>query len=276
MNLKNLGLRVLVGIFGIPVILTGIWLGKWYFVALVEIIVVLGQYEYYKLAEKKGAHPLTILGMILGFLIPPAFYFLQGEYILPLLFGSILIIIITELFRNKPNALLNLATTITGLIYPTALFSFLILIREASFWLNVPYQDGAKWMLAMLLSIWICDTAAFFIGSRFGKHKLFPRVSPNKSWEGAIAGFISALLTIIVVHRTFFPAASLTHLMIVGAIGGSFGQIGDLAESLLKRDAGVKDSSNILPGHGGFLDRFDTVFVVAPLVYFYMKFVIAG
>jgi len=275
LNLKNLGLRALVGIFGIPVILSAIWLGKWYFVALVEIIVVLGQCEYYKLAEKKGAQPLAPLGIILGFLIPPAFYISQGEYILPLLFGSILIIIMTELFRNQPNAILNLATSITGLIYPTVLFSFLIFIREASFWLNIPYQDGAKWMLAMLLSIWICDTAAFFIGSRFGKHKLFPRVSPNKTVEGAVAGFISALLTIVVVHQAFFPTASLTHLLIIGAIGGSFGQIGDLAESLLKRDAGIKDSSNILPGHGGFLDRFDTVFVVAPLVYFYMKFVIA-
>jgi phosphatidate cytidylyltransferase len=269
-----LGLRVLVGIWGIPVILFSIWYGKWVFVALVELIVVLGQYEYYKLAEKKGAQPLGVLGIILGFLIVPGFYFFQGEYILPLLFGSILIIIMTELFRNKPNALLNLATTITGLIYPTALFSFLIFIREASYWLNCPYQDGAKWLLAMLAGTWICDTAAFFIGSKFGRHKLFPRVSPNKTVEGAVAGFISALLTMIVVHQTFFNSASLVHLLVIGAIGSSFGQIGDLAESLLKRDAGIKDSSNILPGHGGFLDRFDTLFVTAPLVYLYMKFFI--
>lgn len=275
MNLKNLGLRVLVGIFGIPVILFSIWYGKWVFVALVEIIVVFGQYEYYKLAEKKGSQPLTFFGVILGFLIVPAFYISQGEFILPLLFGSILIIIITELFRNKPNALLNLSTTIAGLIYPTVLVSFLIFIREASCWMNTPYPDGARWLFAMLAATWICDTAAYFIGSRFGRHKLFPRVSPNKTIEGAVGGFIFALLTIFVVKETFFAHAPLGHLLVIGAIGGSFGQIGDLAESLLKRDAGVKDSSNFLPGHGGFLDRFDTLFVTAPIVYFYLKFVVA-
>lgn len=268
-------MRVLVAIFGIPLIFSTIWIGKWAFVALVAAIVLLAQYEFYLLGEKKGGRPLKIIGTIFGFLIVLSFYLFQGHLIPVILSIAVLLIMIVELFRNKPNALVNQAVCITGLIYPAALFSFLILIRESSVWLNRSYQYGAYWVLAILVTTWVCDTAAFFVGSQFGKHKLFPRVSPNKTIEGAVGGFLFALLTMFVINLLVMKNESLIHLLVVGAICGSFGQIGDLVESLLKRDAGVKDSSNFLPGHGGLLDRFDSIFFNAPLTYIYLKFIIA-
>ena len=112
------------------------------------------------------------------------------------------------------------------------------------------------------------------LGSKFGKHKLFPRVSPNKTVEGTAFGFFFALLTAYISQLTFLPEISLVDALVIGVICGSFGQASDLIESLFKRDAGVKDASNLIPGHGGVLDRFDSEILVAPVVYFYLRFVV--
>ena len=266
--------RILVSIIGIPLIFLLIWIGGWYFTALIALISVLALHEYYQLCEKKGARPLKILGVVLGALLVVSFKFTNSETILVLFSIFSLLIMAVGLFRNKGSAILDNAVTISGLLYPTVLFAFLILIRESGQWLNQPDGYGAKWLYAILLATWICDTAAYFIGSAIGKHKLFQRVSPNKTIEGAVAGLVFALITMWVVNITFFPEVQLQHLLIVGAICGSFGQLGDLVESKIKRDAAQKDSSNLLPGHGGLLDRFDTLFMTAPIIYFYLKFFI--
>jgi phosphatidate cytidylyltransferase len=122
--------------------------------------------------------------------------------------------------------------------------------------------------------IWICDTAAFHFGVALGKHKLFPRVSPNKSWEGSIFGFIFAIATAVAAKYIVLDYLSLPQSVVIGCIVGIFGQLGDLIESLLKRDAGVKDSSHIIPGHGGAFDRFDSLLLTAPLVYLYIDFIV--
>lgn len=271
MNYKNLGLRVLVGIFGVPVILGSIWIGKLGFVALVLIIVIISQLELYKLGIRKGTLPLKSIGIIGGIFLVLSFYYYPGEYTILVLLISSLLAFLIELFRNKPNPILNLNVTLGGLIYPAFVFSFSIFVREIHRWTDFPEETGRYLLLAILISTWICDTAAFFIGSKLGRKKLFPRVSPNKTIEGATGGFIFAILAMWGVHVTFFSSFPLVHLLVCGAICGSFGQIGDLMESLLKRDAGVKDSSNILPGHGGFLDRFDSIFITMPVTYIYFK-----
>jgi phosphatidate cytidylyltransferase len=125
-------------------------------------------------------------------------------------------------------------------------------------------------IIAIFASIWVCDSAAYFIGSAVGKHKLFPRVSPNKSWEGAIAGFIFAVITLIAAHTLLLDEISMVDAVIIGIIVGVFGQFGDLIESLVKRDAGVKDSSSIIPGHGGIFDRFDSILFSAPCIFLYI------
>lgn len=274
MKLKELGKRVLVASWGIPLILFSIWYGKLLLVAIVALVIGFGQYEYYQLSRKKGAQPLVWPGIIGGFLIVLSFYFLKESEIFAELLIFILVVLHIELFRNQPNPILNQAVTIGGLIYPTLFFPFLIAIRELPQIANLPYQVGAQWLFAIIATTWVCDTAAYFAGSALGRHKLFKRVSPNKTWEGSIFGFIFSLITMLAFHFFWLEEIAIHHLLVIGAVCGIFGQIGDLAESLLKRDAGEKDSSHILPGHGGFLDRFDSLFFSAPIAYFYLKYIV--
>ena len=136
------------------------------------------------------------------------------------------------------------------------------------------YAWGGWTVIAILASIWMCDTMAYFGGLSMGKHKLFPRVSPNKSWEGAVWGFFGAVGTMLLFRTYALPYLALHQAIVIGVIVGVFGQIGDLIESLLKRDAGVKDSSSLIPGHGGFFDRFDSLIYVSPILYLYIDFVV--
>jgi phosphatidate cytidylyltransferase len=137
------------------------------------------------------------------------------------------------------------------------------------------YHWGAMTVIAVFASVWACDSAAFFVGRKFGKHKLFERVSPNKTWEGAVAGFVGAVATFLIARALALPYLSVSGALICGCMIGVLGQFGDMVESLLKRDAGVKDSSSIIPGHGGVLDRFDGLIFVSPMMYLYLDFVVS-
>jgi phosphatidate cytidylyltransferase len=217
--------------------------------------------------------PLKIVGLIGTVLITISFYQLGLEKSWLIILVVFYVVLLIELFRNKASATLNISSTTWGIFYPSVFFSFYILIRELPKSLQLDYSLGAKWIIFMLVTIWICDTAAYFIGSAIGRHKLYQRVSPHKTVEGAIAGFIFAIITAYVLHVIYIKTLSLMHCLIIGAIIGVMSQIGDLVESLFKRDAGVKDSSGILPGHGGFLDRFDAPLFMAPLMYLYLRFI---
>ena len=218
--------------------------------------------------------PIKIFGLIGTILITFSFYLYGTEKLWLIALFVFYLTIIFELFRNKESATLNIAATTWGLFYPTFFFSFHILIRELPKSVDLSYTAGGSWILIMLVCIWICDTAAYFVGSTLGKHKLFERVSPNKTMEGAIAGLVSSIITAWIFHITLVKTIPLIHCLVIGLIVGIMSQIGDLVESLFKRDAGVKDSSSILPGHGGFLDRFDAPLFVAPLFYVYLRFVV--
>jgi phosphatidate cytidylyltransferase len=124
----------------------------------------------------------------------------------------------------------------------------------------------------LFISVWLCDTAAFFFGTKFGKKKILPNISPKKSWVGSISGFIFSMLTFFIAYKLDFlgQTYSLADCIIFGFISGIFGQLGDFGESLLKRDVGVKDSGDILRGHGGILDRFDSLLFSSPLIYIYL------
>lgn len=178
--------------------------------------------------------------------------------------------LIIELFRNYGSAILNISTTLLGIFYFGLFGSTLVGIRE--FYPNIDglYNNGGYLIISIFASIWICDSAAFFGGTALGKHKLFPRVSPKKSWEGAVFGFVFAILAMILAKYLVLDFLLLKDSIAIGFITGTFGQIGDLAESLLKRDAGVKDSSGLIPGHGGIFDRFDSLLFSAPLIYLYL------
>jgi len=161
-----------------------------------------------------------------------------------------------------------------GLIYVPFLFSFLVLIRELPKVVHTDYRVGGLWMIFILFCVWLSDTLAYFIGSALGKHKLCPGISPGKSLEGFFAGLAGSVLAAILSYRIFLDFVSMRDLLILSLIIGLVGQVGDLMESSFKREANLKDSSNILPGHGGILDRFDSLLFVGPPVYFYLKFVV--
>ena len=133
---------------------------------------------------------------------------------------------------------------------------------------------GGYTVIAIFASIWMCDTAAYFGGSTFGKHPLFERVSPKKTWEGAVFGFIFSVLTMIAAKILLLGYLAFQHALVLGVLIGIFGQVGDLIESRLKRDVGVKDSSTLIPGHGGLYDRFDSLVYISPIVYLYIDFIV--
>ena len=166
---------------------------------------------------------------------------------------------------SRGSALLNLSTTLFGVLYVSLFFGTLIGVREIG---------GGYMVMSMFVTIWICDSAAFHVGSSMGTHKLYPRVSPNKTWEGAVAGLIFAILTAVAARHFVLAFLPMSGAIVIGVIVGTVGQMGDLVESLMKRDAGVKDSSTLIPGHGGAFDRFDSILLVAPCVYLYLEYIL--
>jgi len=268
---KNFGKRVAVAVVAAPLILWACWRGGIYFLALIEAIIFLGLWEFYALAEKKSAQPNRIIGIVAGLGLALQIYFRgSGELWLTTSIFAVLLILV-ELFRNKGSALLNAGATLLGLIYVAGFWSFLLLIRELPReYPHINYASAGTWLVMMIATVWICDTAAYHVGMAFGRHKLFERVSPKKTWEGAIGGLIFGVLMAAASHYWFVRELRLIDCIVIGALVGTIGQLSDLAESLFKRDAGVKDSSTLIPGHGGVLDRFDSEMLLAPLVYLYL------
>jgi phosphatidate cytidylyltransferase len=268
-NFPNLLQRVVVSIIAIPLILFFVYLGKIYFALFVSLIVFLTLYEFFKLSEHKGAKPDYFLGFIFSFLVIVIFYTNQLHYFLPLTFLLIAASLIFNLTKEENNAFLNVGVTVSGSILLSLFYSALIGIREK---FVDDYSRGAFIIMTVLAAIWICDSAAYFGGTAYGKHRLFERVSPKKSIEGAIFGFVFAVLTFVIGKFTVISFLNWNDIIYMGLVVGVIGQIGDLVESMFKRDVGVKDSSNLIPGHGGILDRFDSLLFVSPFIYFYLSY----
>ena len=168
--------------------------------------------------------------------------------------------------KRSAMAVANIAITLLGMLYIGWLFSYLVFLRALT-------PHGA-YLFLLMFAIWGNDSAAYIIGKKFGKKQLSPVISPNKTIEGSIAGLVVAIATSLAFGLLFeraFITQTWMHYAVIGAIIGVFGQISDLSESLIKRDAGVKDSSKIVPGHGGVLDRMDSFIFTAPLLYYYVS-----
>lgn len=280
--MNNLVQRFLVGVVGILVTVTIVWTGGIVFGVGVITITTVALWEFYRLAESKDASANKTVGLVWSIIF-------QGTVVTATMSGgfdgllwmgvSILVFIagvvctlMAELWRGRRNALLNTGLTIAGVSYVTVCMTTLIFLRDV----NSPMvyssflEGGGALVLTLFVSVWMCDIAAYFFGIRYGKHRLFPRVSPKKSWEGAIAGGIASIIAFVVMAAWLMKSFPIEHAIASGAIIGSLGQVGDLAESLLKRDATIKDSSHILPGHGGVLDRFDSMLFASPLLFIYL------
>ncbi len=277
----NTTTRILTALVGIPLIIGAVIAGGWWFFAFVQIITLLTLKEWFDLSTHKHAHPLRIPAyasvLALGWLLHTQ---APSKYVVVWMLLTVMVIIALELWRNLPHAVLNTATTVFGIVFIGMCLQCLDSLRNIfsnpfffsilSGMMKTDTHANIMLITGMFGAIWICDSAAFFAGKAFGKHKLFPRVSPKKSWEGAIAGFVASALAFWQFCHYQLPLIPETHALILGAFIGIIGQIGDLTESLYKRDAGIKDSSHLIPGHGGFFDRFDSALFVAPLVYVYL------
>lgn len=266
-----------------PLVIYITLLGKLPFLILIEVLIILGLWEFFRISETKNSEIPKILLLILGALLG-VFTYLWGEkvflfFLLAILYSSALFLVIKG---KTEGATSNLALSLLGFFYVAGLFSYLILLREMSpesvsnrfASLTTSYKVGGVWIVYLLLCIWSCDTFAYFIGAPLGKHQLSPTVSPRKTVEGFGGGILGAIAAAFFSHFVFFTSAQLKDLLIISAIVALVGQVGDLTESLFKRDAQIKDSSHIIPGHGGILDRFDSLLFVSPIVYYYLKFAV--
>ena len=263
--------RIIVALVAIPILLGLSYWGEIPFLIFILSIGLISFHEFSSMVKSKSIYPSYLIGIIsVGLIILNAyFHFFSFEYFLLAMF---LILLFVELFRNKESAINNVSSTLFDVLYTGLFAASIIGIRE--FYVDTPmsYSNGGFIIVSIFITLWMTDSAAYFIGSAIGKHKLFPRVSPNKSWEGAIAGFVFAIITLVVLKTVLLDFLSWMDIIAFGIIIGIFGQIGDLVESLIKRDAGVKDSSNLIPGHGGIFDRFDSLLFSSPILFLYMNY----
>jgi phosphatidate cytidylyltransferase len=273
MPLSNSITRVIVAVLAIPLILAVCYFGKFYFLLFALAIALISFYEFSLMAKNKGIHLNLLLGFIaiIVIVINQYFHLPVDNYYLLIFF--VVIISLIELFRNNGSAISNLSGTVFGVLYLGLFTASLVGIREFYTPFEEQYKNGGFLIISILASIWICDSAAYYGGTAFGKHRLFLRVSPKKSWEGAVFGFVFSVVTMIAAKFIVLDFLDWNTIIAFGVIIGIIGQLGDLVESLLKRDAQVKDSSNILPGHGGFFDRFDSLLLSAPVIFLYLTYV---
>ena len=268
--MKELLIRIAVAVVGIPALIFVILKGGYWFFAFITLVTVLGQWEMGQLVKAKNMRPQMWIAYLLGLGMLYAAAFGLHLHMKLFLLALLLILFSVEMFRNKGSALLNTAATLLVLIYPAAFLAGLVYLRfHIGELLPTSVDKGGIYILLIFIAVWVCDTFAYFFGVALGKHRLFERVSPKKSIEGAIAGLAGALLVFFLARELNILPLPLIQAALAGLIVGIGGQLGDLVESWFKRDAGVKDSSNILPGHGGILDRFDSLMFITPLFLFF-------
>ncbi len=258
--------RVITALCGIPLLIAIVWFGRPWFTGLVAIWGVLAAFEFYRLVADSKVPPLTYFGLIwtLLFILSPHFDY---NFLVPLLLTSVMLLSMLWLLLRprKERAFTGWAWTIAGILYVGWLLSYLVALRGL--------DAGRNWVFFALFITFASDTSAFFVGRALGRHHLAPSISPSKTWEGAIAGVFGAIIvSLLFTLRTPLqtPFDYRWQAMLLGLLVSLFGQLGDLVESLLKRNMGVKDSGKLLPGHGGALDRMDSVVFAGVVVYYYV------
>ena len=277
--------RVVTALLITPITFTAIWFGEPWFTVLISVVSVLGAIEFYRLATASSASPLTYfgIGLVLCFVIirnPDLVSLIKPHFnaglMVPLLLALSLSFPLVRLIirPGESKAFINWLWTIGGILYIGWLLGHLVALRGV--------VDGRNWLFLVILANAASDTFAFFIGRSFGRHHLAPLISPKKTWEGALAGVAGAMvLSLLFTTPQIFSASNPLYIEsllpwqapLIGILISVFGQLGDLTESLLKRRAGVKDSGKLLPGHGGILDRLDSILFAGVVVYYYIVWV---
>ncbi len=264
--------RTISGALFIVLIIGGIILGRYSFFLVFLVLMELTMLEFYKITFKARVKPQYIYGMVLGgivFIINHLFAIgILGHYIFLGIIPLILSIFLIELYRNHQKPIHNIAFTLLGIIYVALPFSLLNYFALSYTSYHIGYKTHI--LLGYFIMLWANDSGAYVVGLSIGKNRLFPRISPKKSWEGLVGGLFFTVLASWILSLTFIEL-SFFHWAVIGLITASTGIFGDLVESMFKRSVGVKDSGKIMPGHGGLLDRFDCVLISAPIVFVYLE-----
>lgn len=242
--------------------------GRTAFFLLIAAASLIGTGEYNRLVFEREGRSEKSIAIIAAFLFPLAAFSENRELLLALVAFSVLTVFILNLLRARTGLLaVNFpARTVLGILYIPFLISHLILLRAL--------PSGHIWIFYLLVVAFAGDVAAYYTGRSLGKGKLLEGVSPGKTVAGTVGLMIGSTLGSVVFFRIFFPNLPIMHAFFMGFAGGIIGQLGDLTESALKREAGIKDSGNLLPGHGGILDRLDCLLFIAPFIFYYKEFVI--
>ena len=236
------------------------------FTAFIALLSFIGLMEYCRMTLPR--RPIAgVIVPLAGALLPFLFYIRSAAFTtfaIAILFLSISVYILFS-FKDIQRAASEAGALVFGVIYIPYLLGYLVLLRS--------HPEGFRWILLIMFIVMSGDSAAYFIGCRYGKTKLYPEVSPNKSVEGALGGLLGSLAGAIIAKELFFGELTLMNAIVASLLIGAFSQVGDLFESLLKRSCGVKDSGTIFPGHGGVLDRFDSILFAAPVTYYFALYV---
>jgi len=261
--------RVLAALVGLAVILPAlIWGGELAVEIIVGLVLLICVDEWANMAFPQRRW------WALARLVPPALalylavlYGPEGSLVLALS-GSVLWLFLATLFRAGPvdDATDTVGRLALGMAYVPGLIVFIPLVRRL--------PDGLAWVFLLLVITWMGDTGAYFAGRFLGRHKLYEKISPNKTWEGAIGGGVTAVVGAFVVRAIALPQLTVLDCVLLGIVVDAFGVCGDLCESMLKRSFGVKDSGWIMPGHGGILDRIDALLFTAPVLFLYCSHVL--
>ena len=273
--MNNLVQRIIVAAIAIPAVIGIIWIGGWVLAATLALLGVLGAREVYDFARRQGIEPLERTGWLAAAGIPLLAYWAKGSelhWAEPALYVGALWLIATltiAMVRRGPTArpLTSVAVTIFGCLYASGLLSFLIAIRHPTGAATRPLAYVLLTLFPLVIT-WICDTAAMAAGSAFGGPKLAPVLSPKKTRSGAVGGTLGGVIAALALGKFVINpqgwSFSVGQLLLFGLAVSIVGQVGDVAESLFKREAGLKDSSTLIPGHGGVLDRLDSLYFVIP------------
>jgi len=265
--------RILTALVALPVLLYTVWSASPYpFVVLTALAVILALREFYGLAAKVDCQPVQPFGYIAALAVIGCFVLDRPAWIVAILAALVILSLAGALSRPEQmnRQLAAAAATVFGVTYVALLAGFLAGVRMIDT-AGVPHL-ASKLITLFLAMVMFTDTGAYYTGRTLGRHKLAPRISPGKTVEGSVGGFIAAMAAGPLCRLAFFPEIPLMNSLLLGAAIGILGQLGDLAESMLKRGSGVKDSSGLLPGHGGMLDRVDSILFCAPLIYYYSRF----
>ena len=268
-SMNNLLLRVLTAAFLAPLVFFLTWQGGVAFQLMVLAAIGAALFEYLSMVEGRSAPVAFALtwaaGMGLAVVSTTPFF---QQYGWALMVPGVMLLLLVHLLipGQRPPSFERAALAVTGVFYAGALPACLLHLRMLE-------HGWALVFLAMMIT-WGSDTAAYFVGRSLGRRKLYPTVSPGKTWEGSVGGLVGAVGAALLAKATFLPELGMGHAVAVALLAGVLAQLGDLVESLLKRNMGVKDSGKLLPGHGGMLDRIDALIFAVPAVWLYVSLVI--